>query len=165
MTQDDLQRWASASGTWINGQPCQGHEHHHEDHRWMPECRDHWGWWQDTYSLRVHQAACQQREGAGARKLGCLGMLRLPCNECDNVVTCRHYLCMVSCHSSRFWDSPNLQVQTLVKEKLTAEGLTVKSEGQIKSQVIDTGLILANEMRMMWSCENNIRKGHTSALT
>ena len=62
-----------------------------------------------------------------------------PCNACNNVVTCRHYLCMESVS----------QVQTLVKEKLTAEGLTVKSEGQIKSQVIDTGLILANEMRMM----------------
>ena len=31
-----------------------------------------------------------------------------------------------------------LQVQTLVKDKLTAEGLTIKSEGAIKSNVIDT---------------------------
>ena len=29
------------------------------------------------------------------------------------------------------------QVQALVKEKLTSEGLTVKAEGQIKSNVID----------------------------
>lgn len=41
------------------------------------------------------------------------------------------------------------QVQTLVKEKLTAEGLTVKSEGQIKSNVIDAGLILANTEKLL----------------
>ena len=62
------------------------------------------------------------------------------CVGCWVINTCCAMLVMMSSpplHGKRV-----SQVQTLVKEKLTAEGLTVKSEGQIKSNVIDAGLDL-----------------------